>query len=401
MQIIRQIAFLKTCVKSLCILVLILIVSTRHGVGQSLLTMEQVAQKVVAKHPAVLSSGYLIQRAIELKKTSFNPGPLEVEYEKENTAPKATYNVKQAFRLPSVYTSQAKLNRQQVRVAAENKALTISTLAQDIMLQYIEAQYLKALMTEYQDQDSLYSVFASASRRQFDAGQIDYLQKVFAETKAAEVHNVFIKSKAEFASAVRQLNALVGDQEFSVTELQPLAVDADTSSIKNPTVKLFREAAEFEKRRVQVEKGRSLPEFFVGIKSSDLNQTTPASFQAGIAIPIWTRQNKGAIEAVRNEAEAARFDLQSRELNAKLHIQEIWGQIIADKSLLDYYQTSGLIQAEKIIHTSQRLFKSGQSDYVSFIRDLSDAFALRVRRIEALRDFNVKVINLEYLTGKL
>jgi len=395
-----QETYLNNVMKSIGFMMLCLLMIPVSGVGQTVITIEEVVQRALINHPAVLSGQSLIKKDIELKKTSFNPDPLELEYEQEKGR-KGFYRVKQEFSLPAVYASQARLKQQQVRLTSAGSDLTISNLRQDIMLQYLEAQYLKALMEEYKYQDSLYSIFADAADRQFEAGQINYLQKLFAETKATEVHNLFIRNQTDFINAIKGLIVLTKTQDLAVSDLAPLSVGRDTSGANNPLLQYYRQAEVLGQKQVRVAQAQSLPGFFLGFQSNDYSLGSLSAIQAGLTIPVWTRQNKGIIKAARYEAEAAQYALHTQQLNARLEIHSAWGQINADRSLLDYYQQKGRRQAEKIIETSYRLFKSGQSDYVSFIRDLGDAFAIRLRQIETLKNHNNKVINLKYLTGQL
>ncbi len=399
MKLIRPVTFPEIFAKSLFIGVLLSFVFPSESAGQCL-TMDQVVQKALENHPAVRSSGSLVRKAVELRKTSFDPGRLDVEFERGRSVPDGAFSLKQTFSFPTVYAAQSQLNKQQVRLAEDHNELTVAGLKRDVMLRYNDAQYLKALVTEYEDQDSLYAGFAMASARQFQAGQIDYLQKVYAEAQALEVHNLSIKHRTGYLSALEQLNTLINDHGISVTDLQPLSMAGDTSSANHPAVKFYGEAEELQRLRVRVERARSLPDVFLGFRSSDTNWGA-GSVQLGVAIPLWAGQHRGAIGAARYEAEAARFDLQNQQMDARMEIQAAWGEVAAHRSLVDYYQTSGMHQAEKIIDTSYRLLKSGQSDYISFIRNLSDAFEIRLRRIETLKDYNTKLINLQYLTGKL
>ena len=43
----------------------------------------------------------------------------------------------------------------------------------------------------------------------------------------------------------------------------------------------------------------------------------------------------------------------------------------------------------------------GEIDYVNFLRTTNDAFAIYLRYLESLRNYNLSVINYNYLTGSL
>ncbi len=54
-------------------------------------------------------------------------------------------------------------------------------------------------------QDSLYQQVGESARRQFDAGQIDYLAKTFSEAQYGQVHNQFLQAQADYTVTLHQL----------------------------------------------------------------------------------------------------------------------------------------------------------------------------------------------------
>jgi hypothetical protein len=68
---------------------------------------------------------------------------------------------------------------------------------------------------------------------------------------------------------------------------------------------------------------------------------------------------------------------------------------------LNYYESKGLRHADDIINTSRRFFESGQTDYIEHLRNINEAFLIKARYLETLRNYNQSVITIDYLTGKL
>lgn len=58
--------------------------------------------------------------------------------------------------------------------------------------------------------------------KQFDAGQIDYLQKTFAETQYGEINNQFEQAKLSYSSLINQLKFITGLTD-SIT-IEPLNI---------------------------------------------------------------------------------------------------------------------------------------------------------------------------------
>jgi outer membrane protein, heavy metal efflux system len=68
---------------------------------------------------------------------------------------------------------------------------------------------------------------------------------------------------------------------------------------------------------------------------------------------------------------------------------------------LKYYESVGLKRTEDIISTAKRFFESGQTDYINYLRNTNEAYLIKSRYLETLRNYNLSIITFNYLTGKL
>ena len=68
---------------------------------------------------------------------------------------------------------------------------------------------------------------------------------------------------------------------------------------------------------------------------------------------------------------------------------------------VQYYQQTGLRKAQEVITTSKRFFVSGEIDYISLLRNSNDAYTVYQKYLEAVRNYNLSVINHKYLMGQL
>ena len=118
-----------------------------------------------------------------------------------------------------------------------------------------------------------------------------------------------------------------------------------------------------------------------------------------MTVPIWQGQYKSRIKAAQTGFEIAQERTNAQKQSISVDLQQALGDNQKHKQALDYYETKGLKQSEEIITTATRLFKAGQNDYVSFLRTLNDAYTIRQRYIEALRNYNQTQLNINYLLG--
>ncbi len=66
---------------------------------------------------------------------------------------------------------------------------------------------------------------------------------------------------------------------------------------------------------------------------------------------------------------------------------------------LNYYETTGLKQADQILRITQFAYSKGEIAYVEYSQNLSQALSVKFSYLEALSQFNQAVINLDFLTG--
>ncbi|HXI01464.1 MAG TPA: TolC family protein [Sphingobacteriaceae bacterium] len=369
--------------------------------AQDKLSVDEAVQSAIVNHPAIKAADYQVEQQRQLQGSTLNiPNP-EFEYEKEKNSPYGL-GVTQSFSLPGVYRAQSRLQSERTRLAESQKNISINELRRSIRQYYIQAQYLEALVVEYGAQDSTYQRFANAAKRQFDAGQIDFLQKTFAEAKASEIHNLYQKTLIDYQYSLETLRISIGFAEKPDLEyIYKHPAGNLTDTVTNPTIAYYSQSAQVELLNLKLQQSKILPDFFVGYqKNSPFNNNAFNRFRAGVSVPLWFGQYKSNIRSANAGVKAAEQLQLAQKVILNAGFQQATGSVNSNLQQVEFYEKTGLLQAKTIVTTASRLFTSGQNDYVSFIRNLADAYAIRLRYLEALKDYNIAVANLNALIGK-
>ena len=116
-----------------------------------------------------------------------------------------TASVTQSFEFPSVYSKQYQLQKQKIAYSEIEKTVGENDIKYQVKQLYIALQYSVSLQQQLYHQDSIYKRLSSAAARQFDAGQIDYLQKLFAENSYADVHNQYLQAQLTRINTEKQI----------------------------------------------------------------------------------------------------------------------------------------------------------------------------------------------------
>ncbi len=373
--------------------------------AQKSLTEQEAIEAALKNSAALRASGLVIRQNNELLKSAKNIKNPDVIMESP-TGLFYTIGVTQTMDYPTVYKKQSLLQKQQIILSEKERGVTENDIKFRVKSQYLILQYSESLVKLFGVEDSLYAQISQSSSRQFEAGQIDYLAKTFAESQFGEVRNKLNQSQADNQTNIRQLQQLMGITENITTTM--LQKEATISSVnledydlaENPIISVFKQSEIINQNLIELEKAKALPGLIVGYFNQGLRDT-PAylRFRIGLSVPLWQGQYKSRIKAARTGFEIAQERTNAQKQAISVDLRQALGDNQKYRQALVYYETQGLKQSEEIISTATRLFKAGQNDYVSFLRTLNDAYTIRQRYIEALRNYNQTQLNINYLLG--
>jgi len=393
---------------------LILCLVALLGNAQRIFT-EAEAVDLALKNSALMQVAELqVVQSKQLQKTAFNLPSLDVLAESP-TGAFYPIGALQTLDFPTVYFQQHQLQRRVTVLSEKGKTITQQDVKRLIHQLYLSLQYLESFRNQLEVQDSLYRQVSQSALRQFEAGQIDYLAKTFAASQYGEVHNQFIQTQTDYNVVSFQLKNYTGVKEsFAATQILRVSLSAEdfvnyglvsqdnSLYIQNPTYQYFQQVKEVSLKTLSVQRNKALPGLVLGY----LNQGPPETdtyykFRVGFRIPIWFGQHVGSINGARTGVAIAEQRIKAEQQNLSAEMQLAIGNIQKYNESLGYYENTGLKQAEDIISTGRRFFESGQTDYINYLRNTNEAYLIKARYLETLRNYNQSIITINYLTGKL
>lgn len=391
------------------IIVFLTVIISLPALAQNVLTESEAISKALANNKNIQAASLQVKQQQQLLKSSINlPNP-EFFWESP-TGNFYTGSITQSIEFPTVYSNQYRLQKQQIGVAQKEKQLTEAELKYRVKVLYLEVQYADSLTRQLYIQDTLYEKIMLSAIRQFKAGQIDYLQQTFAETQYGEIHNQYRQSLIRASSLKSQLQWFTGIKNS--ISVEPLIISNQepqfsftpdsTALLTNPAVQLLQQQENVAKQNIALQKSRALPGLAFGYFNQGERETKWYNrFRLGITIPLWFGQYKSSINAAKTEQQVIQSrqqglqqELSAQAINANSEMQTNWQSV-------QYYQQTGLRKAQEVITTSQRFFVSGEIDYISLLRNSNDAYTVYQKYLEAVRNYNLSVINHKYLMGQL
>lgn len=379
-----------------------------NSVAQKTYSETEIVNLVLANSPAIRAADLSIRQNGQLLKGAYSIPNLDV-FTDSPTGGFYTIGVNQSFQLPTVYKRQYDLQKGQIGLSQAEKRITENDIRFRVRNLYLALQYAQALQQQYQAQDSVYNQLRITAGRQFVAGQIDYLAKTFAESQAGEVRNQLNQALADGQTIVRQLGRLAARQEpiqvalLSRSQLTLAGSVTDSTAIgQNPALAFLRQTEVISQQQIGLERARSLPGVVVGYYNQGSKETpTQLRLRFGLTLPVWFGQYRSRTAAAQTGLQLARQRTTAQIQTLSVDLQQAQGDFEKFRATLDYYETSGLRQSDDLINTARRLFQAGQNDYVSFLRTINDAYSIRLRYLETLRNYNQSLLTITYLTGNL
>jgi outer membrane protein TolC len=182
-----------------------------------------------------------------------------------------------------------------------------------------------------------------------------------------------------------------------------LEIKNDSSLIRNNPSILFSDQQQIiGKKTLALEKNRFLPGFTFGyLNQAGRNTPMDLRFRAGINIPLWFWQYTGSIGAAKIGVKIAEQKAAAQRQLISAEMQKAQGDYLKFNESLRYYENKGLRLTDEILSASKRFFESGKESYITYLKNINDAYVIRLKYAESLRNFNQSVININYLTGTL
>ncbi len=357
-------------------------------------------------------------------KTSFDLGKTQVgwqhgQYNSVNSSDNY-FDVSQSFAFPTVYINQSKVAKNGIESGEIRFERQRIELQSEIKNRYVQYLFLKEKVNLFQELDSNYAQLKKVARINFEAGNSTALDNLMMETSALEISNKLRSSTSDLAIIETDLKTLlnigattslqVSDESFTTTS----ALLMDNLSIENNSV--LKESmidVQTKESLAKLERAKLLPDLSIGYFNQSLigEQTVNGvnqsygprdrfqGFSVGVAIPIWIRPQLAKvnmadlqIQMSTQNAELVESQINADLLNAKAHYVQAQNTVL-------YYQENGLNQVEQLLNNAYKSLESGDISTIEHSQIMNQTIYIRLNYLQALLDYKISIIHIEYLTG--
>ncbi|MDZ4824601.1 MAG: TolC family protein [Flavobacteriales bacterium] len=314
-----------------------------------------------------------------------------------------TLGVQQQFDFPTVYGARKKLLRSQTGIAEANASLTKAEVRFMIADLYLQWQTAEAKVKFYTSQQTNFNATSEAAVRSFNAGEIDFLEKSFAELKAQEVMRQLELSTAERNAAKQSMLMYIGADENSQsdslgTNLQLSAWG--TTTLGTSKIAVAQAELTASEQALKLQKNQNLPGFFLGyMNQGESNSPLENRFNAGISIPLWFWHQSASTKAARLNVEQSQKEL----LAVQQQVNQLYISTLAlhDATVtsLGTVRTTSLLTSKKLADAALRMKEAGEISLTEYLRLISEASQTEIAHIELMQQLIQSQHQLQFLTS--
>jgi len=373
------------------------------------LTLERAIEIAQANNQEILAYEALAEEQQALIKTAFSPDKttLYYNYDENNVAdngfPIGVFGGEQSIEFPGVYIAQKKANRSAYEMAKATLALKKRKLSKELSQSWYRILYLKGSIRSYEHMDSIYSRFVILAEKSYDSGNITYLELLNARSEKNKLALVQLQYKHDLDIEIQSLKALMQyDSVLQIPYAGNEALELKLSSkSSDPGLQFLEYSIQKEEALLSVEKQKFLPDLSLGYFNGS-NQYAGSrnyqGFEIGLAIPLFFGEQKAKVKA-GNFARQAALNLKSHYIKMyESHEQKQISQLQKYEEGIVYYRQVGKELSEELKRTALESFNSGEIDYFSFVKSMENAQQIELRYLEDLLNYNVIVLEINYLT---
>jgi cobalt-zinc-cadmium resistance protein CzcA len=374
--------------------------------GQLSLTRQGAVDSALAKNPQVVASLKFVSQEKAARAGSAYFDKTEVWFESP-TSYFFAVGIQQNIQFPGVYVNDYRYKKQAVNLAEKEVEVNKNKIAKNTELLYLNLQYSIARRSLLLYQDSLYGSILRATNKRYSVGDAAYLEKVLEETRQREIENWLQQAHRDIEIFKQQLLLTTGITADSLITEKFIPYEnanqvSDTSIVaRNPLAAYYVSNITLSRYNFRLQRSLVYPNIFLGYLNQGFrNSEILYRFRFGIGVPLLLTNYTSRIRSARIGIDVAEFRYRSVLTNLKVEYIQIYGNWKKSQDNLRYYEQTGLKQSDEIIRSSTILFKAGEITYFAYLQGLSQALALKMAHLEALKNYNAAIVELKYITGQ-
>ena len=388
------------------------------------LTLKECVDLALAHNLSYKSATMSVNQSRLMEGTSFDAPQTQVSLVQTATdggGPDNGVTISQEFDFPTVYVAKHKYLKSETELERRKAEATRNDMLGEVWSLYYSLLYAKEVCDIVAAQDSLYAKFCNIAKVRYDAGESSRLEwlnarRLWNENRLAqeEAGRAYSSLMLRFQTALN-VDYLVEPAENGLSVIEDFMPEDAVNFGSTPEGMVADGRLQVAKRNQSLTKQGFMPTLSVGattqvlikgfnpyhIDRSRFDKGDFIGFEVGVSVPLvyWSQRAKTraanrafAIEELRAAEDRNRQTTAYQTLN---------DEYVAALRAVEYYQTTGMPEAEEMVRLSLVSYELGEVGYEEHARNLENALAVKSAYAEALEKYNQTIIKLKHIKGEL
>lgn len=372
------------------------------------LSIDDAVKMAMENNPLIKGAQLEIEKQQNLKKAAFDLDKTAIMFTKgQLNGIQQDYNVtiSQDFKFPTIYATQTKLQADKIKLSETNLSVEKNKLESNVRAVYLELWFAQNNSNLISSLEKEYENFALIAEKKYAIGETNLIEKIAAEGKREAVRLLKSNAELDIKSLTKQLHSLMNTDilfEISYLNLEKIPFEISVEeNIENPMLISLQNEIEVKKREAKLESAKFLPDLSAGYFNQQIEGVKNFSgFEIGVKIPLFFRSQQGKSQAANKDAEIAALNYQQSKLEFNALLKNKLNEYEKQKAALAYYNSTGILLADKLFSSAIKAYKEGEIGYVEYTALLEQSVEIRSSYLNALNRYNQTVNEINYLTGK-
>jgi heavy metal efflux system protein len=350
-----------------------------------------------------------MEKQVVLKKTAFEPDPLQVQYQGGQFNTNAfdhNISAQQYFPLARVSKANTSLQNELVELSKKRKALTEYEIEKAVTFAYYQYLYGAHLIQLHNELDTIYTHFLKNAELRFKTGESGNIEVLGAKSKKKEIDLKKVQLLMDLKSYQKQLQYFMQTKDpISIDTSLPLKFPIPVHKDSKPLtliLDIFENQNNISLKEIDVMKSKTSPKLGIGYFAQTIDKTFIfQGITAGVQVPLFRSANKARMKASELNIKQNMLMKEQIQFQYTSKQEQLLIELEKQKIGLEYYETEGLQYANQIITMAQKSYKTGELSYWQYISFLDQALDIKKQYAENVHNYNqsAMIINFPDING--
>ncbi len=310
--------------------------------------------------------------------------------------------VSQNIAWPGLYKAQKNLYGEQLKYYEVNTAAIEVDIKKDVRTVYYQLWYLQDKQQLYNRLDSIYKSLSKAAILKVKTGDSPGLDSISANVRKSELQALLQQISNDIQIQQQSLMQLLNTRDLILPmqiPLDKLAMPGTANDSLHPLMALQSQNIKISNAAIGVIRNENKPEFSGRFFTQNLWAAKDpfTGFSVTAAFPLFgasAYRSKIKVAEAEMVVQQKQFEYGKQVLNTQqLQRQQ---EIERNKSMLVFYETAGLKQANEIIKAASLAYRAGEISFAELSQFLTQAIEIQKNYLENLNVYNHSVIQYNY-----